>query len=484
MPWKLRGKFKALLFLLPFVGADIIVAKDADLIPGLCRFISEKVNNTTGLAADFLTKLLSMLRSKLGNGGAGAWANLWSASLSAVIMIDCKEMRQRAVSYILPNVFKIVNADEIPAVSAAILQELQLLHRRETSRNSDSSNGNNSDNSDNNRNCSTYWSATDKYKFATLEVIRQTKQLSNRKSVILENVVSRIVSLDFLTSSLVNRHVSVRIAALQGIVASPTPSEPLNADSATLLIRYLPFSLKSSSPSVNRDIGKIICLAMRRLASNDDENKAFASFTVAIIKKTVNTCLYPSNVYEKEIVAIDTISAIADTLTLAVFNGNNKNRAISSKREIIIRLLFSVDVFDSVFNMLFSIWDKTRQAAFSLLKKILHLKRRYLGDEHGSDTADARVDGNILTREDEILRRALALVASPRQRESDSGSNLLQLLHIKGDKSIAFVEEMVSRLANCVDKMADAFANFSSAQDGSKLPMAHGLLSAVNMCLS
>jgi len=476
LPSSRRGKFKALKFLMDVVGAPAIVAKSPDLILDLCEVVCSKNSSTGGLSAHLLTHLLSKLKKNGKNdkedtndndNNVRAWAKLWTTPLSVNIMSGTQQTRFRALVYLLPSILKIASAKEIPVVSASILLELKSLQTSNYVNNIDvnagtSTSTNSKRNYDNSKNFASYWSSTDIFMVAVMELIRLTKSLTSVVSVPLDNTINLIVSLPFLYSCLKHRHVGIRIATLQSLVASSSPCEPINTDSISLLVDHLPLSLKSDSPSVNRDIGRVLTVAMRRLASDGER---LATFVQSVVRKAVDSCFYIGSVFEREIAGLDCITSICEAL---------KNKATSAKEELIV-WLSSSEVFDRIYSCLFSVWNKTRIAAFALLKRILNLKQR---------VAPNSVLSNVCSQSpDKVKSHAYDLVASPRQRESDSGSNIFQVLYIADGNKLSFAEEIVTKLEEKITLMKTVFAQFGDARDGTKLPMAYGLMSTVNLCL-
>jgi hypothetical protein len=152
----------------------------------------------------------------------------------------------------------------------------------------------------------------------------------------------------------------------------------------------------------------------------------------------------------------------------------------------ILKALARRDVLSSLFGLLHSVWDNTREMTFQyLIKMVVACQSRKLA------LAAEYCDQN---QRRHLLARGVYLASSPRQRESDTGARILCFLYA----SLPGRAEKDSFLATLVDISMDRVSSMKSTlnditifgksastknRDGSCLPLAHGLIHAIRLCI-
>jgi hypothetical protein len=151
--------------------------------------------------------------------------------------------------------------------------------------------------------------------------------------------------------------------------------------------------------------------------------------------------------------------------------------------------LLGRETFAALFGLLHSIWDNTRETAFRFLSKLVlatHASGRQLPVEFSSNEARAFWKA-----------RAIHLASSPRQREADTGARMLAFLYASLESENArdsFLGVLVDLLKNRLACMKASLESLLSAdsdetsvggnyQDGSELPLAHGLIHAIRLSI-
>jgi len=293
-------------------------------------------------------------------------------------------------------------------------------------------------------------------KLETIKIARSHSKLACTSQALI-STIEEFLPLDQFNFALSHNFDDIRLAALTALTISPSKTVPISPSSLKLLYGTLPFSFKSSSPSYLTTLCDLMASIFVRLSKV--ERKSFFEFIVSTL---VTKNLYPSTIFEKEACALHIFNFLLTT------NKKMNSNYFHDPMEI-LPLLVAPAAFHSIFSRLDSEWDRSRDQASTVLKKIISLKPNPLPS---------------LLMAQSTFSRALFLASSPRSRESDSGAHLLFLLYMSSSTKDQFVDNLTSTLYSRVEAMAEALKNVNTAYDGQQLPLAHGLFLALNLILS
>jgi hypothetical protein len=203
--------------------------------------------------------------------------------------------------------------------------------------------------------------------------------------------------------------------------------------------------------------------------------------------------LYPGTVSEKEEFALllleNLIAFVLQDQSFAA-DGSIRNGTIFLRqrapiekvvmRQILVSLLHQ-EIFASLFSLLYTQWDGTRAAAFRVLSKLVLAA-------HESDVDLPEVysgcDGRL-----HLQSRGMYLASSPRQREAETGSQLLAFAYIslkRMDQRNVFLLKMIDCLERRLSDMQSSLETILKGDDeamvveeGKQLPLAHGIIHAI-----
>lgn len=236
-----------------------------------------------------------------------------------------------------------------------------------------------------------------------------------------------------------------------------------------MLYATLPHSFKNATSNYITKLTNIISILLQRLQGVS--SAAFRDFFTFLVRTLVVRNAYPATVHEKEDLLLLCMSAIIDTVALT----------IEGEAEWMTEMLCKACTFEPLLHMLFSKWDKGRTSAFNLLKKIFVLRKKQLKVASSSAVVDIPLPAALTS--ELYFKRAIHLASSPRQKESDSGAYLLRLLFVASDCDSKFLRRVVDIVIERVQNMEVALRGIATAKDGQDLPLAHGLLLAMKMCV-
>jgi len=203
--------------------------------------------------------------------------------------------------------------------------------------------------------------------------------------------------------------------------------------------------------------------------------------------------LYPGTVSEKEEFSLQLLeNLIAFVLQDQSYttNGCTRNGSIFLRRRAPIekttmrRILASLlhqEVFASIFSLLYTQWDTTRVNAFRVLTKLVQAA-------HESDFMLPEVYSSLEGRIN-LASRGMYLASSPRQREAQTGSQLLAFAYISL-KNLDERNEFLTRIIDCLQgRLTDMQSSLESilkgdddaslVEEGRQLPLAHGIIHAI-----
>ena len=364
-------------------------------------------------------------------------------------------------------------------------------------------------------------------KQASLQKLMKPSCSSNH----LANAIAKNIPKDVLETSLTHSSHLIRLVAFASIEAIvPTyysedaPPMELLEKEITFWRRALPYAFKSDSKEYNKELLLILSSLLNRLSDVEsachDNAKAFLALSTGIgetydgaadylptlisfvcdfliTEVIVQQGAYLGTVADKEGFVLALFQCIlsfasqdkADSVT-ATTRKKSGGPCRKSPRAIevttmrhILAFMLTDEPMSSVFSLLHSMWDSTRASAFAGLCHLVdqaHI-RGYRFPFRFSSNDSVRC----------IQARSIYLASSPRQREADTGSKILAFigtLYETEDERCLYSENLLTLLSERLDIMTTVLGVMDSVtpgaallDDGTKMPMAHGLMMALRL---
>jgi hypothetical protein len=318
------------------------------------------------------------------------------------------------------------------------------------------------------------------------------------------------VTLDVLKMALIHESSKIRVVAFQTIGSIlPTLSEELSKDpikcillEAELWKESLVYAFNCSEREHMLVLNSTLQGFLHKIV--EVETTHVHDRTSSILSKFVNDILlnnlflkqgYPGTIPEKESFALKMLDSI-----IIFSSRTNVNKKVTPKTKSfeqdwnsnIIAALVSDNVFANLLSLLYSMWDATRESAYSCICKLIELARH-----------DKLPLPHFFTSEDSysLLRaRATHLASSPRQREADTGARMLAILcavlptEEEREKNLKNPSQyLVKRLDLMAKSLGVAFntriedTNLDDSEqvaaNSNELPLAHGLIQALRLII-
>jgi len=346
-------------------------------------------------------------------------------------------------------------------------------------------------------------------------------------SLHLVSSIAKSIPDDVLESSLTHSSLSICLVAFSSIEAVvPTyysadvsPLELLEKE-VSYWRQAMPYACKSGSKEFNKELLLILSSLLNRLSDVesacfsdclDDSNAPAQGLPILtsfvcdflITEVIVQQGAYPGTVADKEGFVLALFQCI---LSFACQDGAALEPArprvkpggrcrksprvieVTSMRSILMYLL-AAEPMSALFSLLHSMWDNTRDAAFTCLCDLVqqaHARGLLLPDRFALPKS---VGYN--------QARSLHLASSPRQREADTGSKILAFIcaafkseEERRDHNMCTLTLLLGRLDIMADvlgvKLKPSGIHFAATDDsllgdGTKIPMAHGLMVAIRL---
>ncbi len=504
-PASRKGRYLALEILLPYMPATSVnddSSSSTMMIPieSLLEGIGDRGANA-GSIANLWIKVLKSAWQGLTSKCEGAdgfsfdsfesWKNYWMPSFCQTIIDPSLTRRKQVVAFCLPRLTDFMKEfenlrDQLPLLFVELLEEIEAISIE----------------------CAqtdTFVNLSDRILWAELELTRfsTTMKISDAK---FDEIVARCLFREKFQFALVHSMPFIRLVAFQAmkcVVASYNKTDSLEEE--VEMWRYaLPYSIKTNE-SKEYLSNLLQCLSdfLDRLSAweatkTGSENlPIFKSFAIDFLidKVILDKGSYSGTIADKELFGVSLLGCLlAFALQDESFGGSNtilkKNAVFNRKRSPpeekamgeILKAIMDREVLSSLFALLHSIWDNTRAITFQCLTKIAVASQSRnipLAKEYHSEEPRKY-----------ILARGVYLASSPRQRESDTGARMICFLYaslLERSEKDLFLREIVDlsrdRVSWMTSTLNDIIAGNSTSSDGSSLPLAHGLVHTIRLCI-
>jgi hypothetical protein len=510
-PASRKGRYLALEILLPYMPATNIQedpttpSSAAMMIPieSLLEGIGDRGANA-GSIANLWIKVLKCAWQELtsqndniddfSNDCYQRWKIYWMPSFCQTIVDPSLTRRKQVVAFCLPRIADLMKEfnnlkDQLPLLFVGLLKGIEVISLESML-------------------TDTFGSISDRVLWAELEITRfsSTMKLSDGR---LDEIVANCLHKERFRFALVHSQPFIRIVAFRAmkcVVSSYGTTRRLEEEAE--MWRYaLPYSIKTNeSKEYLSNLLQCLSNFLDRLSAweagiNADSGceylPIFQSFVVEFLIDDVILAKgsYSGTIAEKEIFGVSLLgSLLAFSLQDESYGSDNtilkKNAVFNRKRSLkeetamgeILKALLRRDVLSSLFGLLHSIWDNTRAVTFQYLTKLAvasQSNKMALAKEY-CDEDQRRY----------ILARGIYLASSPRQRESDTGARMICFLYAslpERSEKDSFLSKIVGLSTDRVSLMKGTLNEIllgnSASTDGSCLPLAHGLVHAIQLCI-
>ena len=510
-PASRKGRYLALEILLPYMPATNIQedpttpSSSAMMIPieSLLEGIGDRGANA-GSIANLWIKVLKCAWQELtsqndniddfSNDCYQRWKNYWMPSFCQTILDPSLTRRKQVVAFCLPRIADLMKEfnnlkDQLPLLFVGLLQGIEGI-------------------SVESMHTDAFGCISDRVLWAELEITRfsSTMKLSDGR---LDEIVANCLHRERFRFALVHSQPFIRIVAFRAmkcVVSSYGTARGLEEEA--VMWRYaLPYSIKTNESKeylssllqcLSNFLDRLSAWEAGIIADSGCENlPIFQSFVVEFLIDDVILAKgsYSGTIADKEIFGVSLLgSLLAFALQDESYGSDNtilkKNAVFNRKRSLkeetamgeILKALLRRDVLSSLFGLLHSIWDNTRAVTFQYLTKLAvasQSKKVALSKEY-RDEDQRRY----------ILARGIYLASSPRQRESDTGARMICFLYAslpeRSEKDL-FLSKIVGlstdRVSSMKGTLNEILLGNSASTDGSCLPLAHGLVHAIQLCI-
>lgn len=422
-PAHLKGKYAALLTLLPHVGATRLLS----LQPGVIRQLLKPMGEHNHVASQTLQLLVHILRGIAIDASSqlevevrtspSAARHHWIPCMAPALLVPCAKARYRVADVSLEDLLQ-WDPDCVPELLNAI--RLEKIHE-------DSDDGLSKDGI-------RLW--------ALIEVVRRARDGKGAPTHNLPCIGKpgegagrkALLSYEEVRAAAVHYNSRLRIAALLLLTCNNGGASLPEAHEVDILKETLPYSLKTSDTDEQARLGRAIAVLSSRLRDtglnlhkivfrsgnvlrSGTESSSVRQNVLDLVTAegniaeleleraadlarwlcvTLLACLYPGSPFAREVLAADLLGSLATALAPP----HPLSPALSAV------LFQSPSAATMLVNLSISSWDRTRHLAHRLLARL----------------PDATLD----TRN--LARWGLVMTRSPRQRESDAGALILRLL--------------------------------------------------------
>ncbi len=507
-PASRKGRYLALEILLPYMPpTSLESSSSAMMIPidSLLEGIGDRGANA-GSIANLWIKVLKCawqeLTSKNNDDDHGFsyesfenWKNYWMPSFCQTIVDQNLTRRKQVVAFCLPRLTDLMKEfenlrEQLPLLFVELLKGIEAISVESA-------------------HTDTFGCLSDRVLWAELEISRfsTTMKISDER---LDEIVARCLHREKFRFALVHSLSFIRIGAFQAmkrVVSSYSTTKGLEEEAK--MWRYaLPYSIKTNE-SKEYLSNLLHCLSdfLDRLSAweagidseaGSEDLSVFESFAIDFLIDDLILAKgsYSGTIADKELFGVSLLGCLlAFALQDESYSGSNstvnkKNAVFNRKRSPreekamgkILEVLLRREVLSCLFALLHSIWDNTRSVTFQFLTKV----------------AVASQSRNVALAkeyrdEDErkyILARGVYLASSPRQRESDTGARMICFLYAslqERSKKDSFLSKIVDlsrdRVSWMTSTLNEIITGKSASTDGSCLPLAHGLVHTIRLCI-
>lgn len=321
--------------------------------------------------------------------------------------------------------------------------------------------------------------------------------------------ISDAVSLEQLSDALVHDSPRIRVVAYQTasvvipalnreLRESPSKSIEFEAD---LWKQSLPYAFNCTEREHMLHLNDALQNFLTRVAdiestsrSEVDGKSILSEFVEFLLGGLFLKQAYPGTISQKESLSLKMLDVVINFASETKLDKKTtqKNSVVrSNTRTSILSLLVSDDIFATLLSLLYSMWDATRVSAFATICKLISLANRY-------DLALPLFLSQKNSR-DFLSSRAFHLASSPRQREADTGARLLAILcstlpSVSDQHS--YLKDLSLYLQERLKLMEDALGvvlnpeamgvneNTPTSNSAFKLPLAHGLIQALQLIIN
>jgi len=507
-PASRKGRYLALEILLPYLP---LTRKQEDSTPSssstmtipiesLLEGIGDRGSNA-GSIANLWIKVLKCVWQELtvkddsvkdfDNSCFLSWKNYWMPSFCQTILDPSLTRRKQVVAFCLPRIADLMKEFEnlkgqLPTLFVGLLEGIKVAS--EKLKNMD---------------------MIDCILWAQLEIIRfsSTMKVSDET---LDKVIAVTLHRERFRFALVHSQPYIRIiafSAMKCVISSYGSAKRLEEEAE--MWRYaLPYSIKTNeSKEYLSNLLQCLSHFLDRLSAwearinvgseSDIKLPIFRSFAVGFLIEDIflDKGSYIGTIADKEAFGVSLLGCLlAFSLQDESYGGDKtihrKNAIFNRKRSPIeeysmnkiLEALLRRDVLSSLFGLLHSIWDNTRSLTFQYLSKLVVASQ--------SRKVALAKDYRDKNQRSNILARGIYLASSPRQRESDTGARMICFLYasiLERSEKESYLHSIVEISRDRVLAMKTTLNNImvgnSASTDGSCLPLAHGLVHSMRLCI-
>lgn len=332
------------------------------------------------------------------------------------------------------------------------------------------------------------------------------KRDHNRNAV--EETVGEYLTSERLCAALAHRSIMVRLSAFQAMevavacLKSEYDRMACLLQEAVLWKQYLHGSIKGINSQYLSTTMHSLLVFMDRLSMTEAEFVQqgaelfhLREFVIDFLidDLLLKRCGYPGSPADKETFSLALFECIlvfvarehtlASTSKVLPKSGALFTRTRAPEEEealaLIQKQLSSKDVFLTMTSLLSSTWDNTRSKASSCVQALVQLSLQYKSAESNKLTHISVI---------EMESRAIYLASSPRQRESDTGAQMLfMLLSLTADgEKEAFFERLAATMETRLILMTNtlhAMLNSPEKSQSCQLPLLHGLIGGLRLII-
>lgn len=288
-----------------------------------------------------------------------------------------------------------------------------------------------------------------------------------------------------LHSALLHSDVAIRVA---GFSILTERRQLLTSAEIDLMRQVLPYALKSDSAGYAIEVVDTVDSFLKRMLDHEGLQEQLRKFLLFLLN---DLCLqqlsYPGTVLEKEILFLPLFELLFQ-FTVSTLRKPSKISDIedfsrAETRQVIVKSFMCDEVFLAFASLIHSMWDSTRAGAYKLLRKLIH--HAFVENIDLPDVL--RLEKTRAS----LWDRGYHLAGSPRERESDSGAIMLSILYISSphEDRPHFLERLVEVADQRVSDMEESLLviigkrESTDVVDGRNLPLAHGLIQSLRMCV-
>ena len=503
-PASRKGRYLALEILLPYMPAT--TTSNAEMmipVESLLEGIGDRGANA-GSIANLWVKVLKRAWEELcsqnesidvfKNDVFETWKSYWMPSFCRAILDPSLTRRKQVVAFCLPRIADLMKEftslrDQLPLLFIGLFNEIGTISAESTQSN-------------------TLGLISDRILWAELEITRYSSEIkiSDKR---LDDIIASSLHRERFQFALIHSLPSIRLVAfraMKSVVSSYGNTRKLEKE-AEMWRFALPYSIKTNESKEHLS-NLLQCLSnfLDRLSAweaginTSSESKSLPIFQYFTIEYLIDDIIlakgsYSGTIADKEIFGVSLMSCLlAFSLQDEAYGSDNtilkKNAVFNRKRSLleenamkeVLKALVQKEVLSSLFGLLHSIWDNTREVTFQYLTKLAvatQARKLTLAKEYRDE--DQRKF---------ILTRGIYLASSPRQRESDTGARMICFLYaslMDQSEKDSFITRIVSLARDRVSSMKSTLNNIilgnTTSSDGSCLPLAHGMVHAIRLCI-